>query len=148
MHDLLECIFISRCVIIHPFLVWYIVELTYHSVLFGTPDSPSAVHVHHLQLLLFLGIVTTSGFHGDIKVSCLTVGTHLKQLQKKQSLKIYLFYTPNLTTIMIITKKCWPVLAESAAFSVVDRVEKLAATDFVGDITHQQPVTLSLMSRD
>lgn len=34
---------------------------------------------------------------------------------------------------------CW--------FSVVDSVEKLAVSDFVGDITRQQPVTTSVMSR-
>lgn len=43
---------------------------------------PSAVHLHHLQLLLFLGTVSTSGFNVDVKVSCLTVGTHLEQLQQ------------------------------------------------------------------
>lgn len=47
--------------------------------------------------------------------------------------------------VMMVAKKCCPILAEVAVFSVVDRVEKLAATDFVGDITRQQTVTTSVM---
>lgn len=70
----------------------HIVELNHCSAMFGTPDSPSAVHLHHLQLLWFLGIVNTSGFNGDVKVSCLTVGTHLKQLQEGVTGNLFILY--------------------------------------------------------
>lgn len=84
----------------------YIVELTHHSLLSGAPDSSSVVHLQHLQLLSFLGSGTTSGFHGDVEISYLTVGTHLKLLQKKSQWKSIHY---NLT--MMITKKCYSVLA-------------------------------------
>lgn len=55
------------------------------------------------------------------------------------------FYTQNLTMILMINKKCCPNVPGGACFSIVDRLEKPAATDSVGDITHQQPVTMRVM---
>lgn len=121
----------------------YIVELIRHSGLFRTPDSPSAVHLPHLQLLLFLGIVTTSGFHGDAKVSRLTVGAHLRQLEKRVAGSLLV---SNLTTILMNTKK-YSSWGEAAGFSSAELLEKLAGTDFVGDITRQQPAPTRVMSR-
>lgn len=112
-----------------------------------TPDSPSAVHLHHLQLLLFLGNMTTSGFHGDVKVSCLTVGTHLKQLQKRVTGNLFILDPKSdndnddyQETLSQLGRGC-------SFFPLWPAWKNLRQLIFVGDITHQQPATTSVMSR-
>lgn len=94
---------------------------------FVAPDSPSAVHLHHLQLLFFLGMVTTSGFNGDVKVSCLTVGTHLKQLQQGHWKSIH-FKSDNDNGDY---QQMWSSLGTGLLVSIVALMEK-SATDFCG----------------
>lgn len=73
----------------------------------------SALRRHHLQLLLVLGGEPTSGFHIGVGVSCLTVGTHLEQFQKRVSGNLFI---SNLTMMMMITEKYRSLLAELTYF--------------------------------
>lgn len=70
---------------------------------------------------------------------------HIPSNSSIEPFELCSFRTKNLTMILMIKKKCCPNVPGGACFSVVDCLEKPAATDFVGDITHQQPVTMRVM---
>lgn len=70
--------------------------------------------------------MTTSGFHGDVKVSCLTVGTHLKQLQRGITGNLFILY-PNSDN----DNDDYQELLRFLVFSAVDGAEKLAVADWV-----------------
>lgn len=110
---------------------------------FNTGRYSSAFYRHHLQLLLLLGIESTSVFHISVRVSCLTVSTHLKQLQKTVSGNLFI---SNLTVIMIMISNCCSVLAKVTDFplwSVWKFLQQLILR--VTSLTIQ-PVTASVMT--
>lgn len=109
---------------------------------FDTGRYSSAFYRHHLQLLLLLGIESTSVFHISVRVSCLTVSTHLKQLQKTVSGNLFI---SNLTVIMIMISNCCSVLAKVTDFPLWSVWKFLQQLMRVTSLTIQ-PVTASVMT--
>lgn len=109
----------------------------------GSPHSPSAVHLRHLRLLLFLGTVASSGFNDAVEVSCPNVGTHLKQLHQGHWKSIH-FKSDNDNDDY---QQMLSNLGSRLLLSIIDLMEKSDADYiFVGDVTHQQPATVASTS--
>lgn len=117
-----------------------------------TPDSPSVIHLHHLQILLFLGSVTWSQsliwFSDLVFITMLRFHVfllvHAPNNSRKEPLELATGSSyPKSDNDINDYQETLCNLAEVTCFPIVEYSEKTASIDFVGDTTHQQPVTKS-----